>query len=232
MALGVRVSKDETVNSVVLDSTFAIHFMPPDLPVEGVREVQNNFRIWIIGNALRELDQATSIFADRVFESRTLVEFHGKPLSQEALDSIEKFKAETNVAAKLGIIAQRFGIDSDLLVHMRGLSKARNALSHNFGNVGERHTTHEGELRLSWLGFEVAVGERILSEDFEQFRVEKDTPVTFRALVRERTVPLNAPIELSPYDLSEICMTYWVQAQKIISALQDQVRELLKQGAS
>jgi hypothetical protein len=226
MALGVRVTRDETLNSVVLDTNFAIHFMPQNLSLETVREVQKNFGAWIVGNGLRELDQATSLFADRVFEVRTLAGFHGRQINQAAIDNIANFENRTNVAEKLSVIAQQFGIDSDLRAHMPGLSKARNALTHNWGVVGVRHCTHDRELRLSWLGLEMSVGDKVIPVDFEQFRVEQGERLVVRTLVRERTIPINMLIDLSPYDLSEICLTYWSQAQKIIAELGRQIREL------
>jgi hypothetical protein len=109
---------------VVLDTNFAIYFMPQNLSLETVREVQKNFGAWIVGNGLRELDQATSLFADRVFEVRTLAGFHGRQINQAAIDNIANFENRTNVAEKLSVIAQQFGIDSDLRAHMPGLSKA------------------------------------------------------------------------------------------------------------
>lgn len=215
MALGVRVSNDETVASVALDGNFQIQFMA-DLTVEQVRDVQRNFRVWIVGNGLRELDQAASLFADSVFKGLTLARFHEQRLPQAALDRIEAFKKKTNVADKFASIADEFGIDTNFRVHMPGLSKARNALTHNMGIVGPLHCTYPDELRLSWIGFEFEVGDQVIAADFEPLRLEKDQLVRVGPGPRNRIIPVNRPIELSPHDLNEICLTYWWHAQKLI----------------
>jgi hypothetical protein len=59
-SLGLHAAADESVTSVTLDSNFQIFFVPPDLPINQVRDLQRNFRPWIIGNGLRELDQGMS----------------------------------------------------------------------------------------------------------------------------------------------------------------------------
>lgn len=226
MALGLRVSNDEAVNSVALDTNFQIHFMPENLPVEEVRNIQRNFQPWIIGNGLRELDQATSIFADKVYQACILVEFHRKKITQEAIDKIASFENRTNVAGKLQKIAEEFGIDTTFRVHMPSLSKARNALTHNMGIVGERHCTDDGELRLTWMGFELVIGQQVVAGDFEPIQVEAGQTIIVRTIVRSRTIPINTAIELSPHDLHEICLTYWVQAQKIVRKLSEQTEEI------
>jgi hypothetical protein len=226
MALGVRVGNDQTVNSVLLDTNFSIQFMPEDMAVEAIRNVQQDFRVWIVGNGLRELDQYTSIFADRVFEARRFGEFHRRPLTQEAIDEIAAFAGKTSVSEKLKLIAERFGLDTDVRPCMTGLSKARNALTHNMGFVGERHCTHDSELRLSWIGMQFVVGDRVVAGPFDQIHVEKGTQIQFQILPHDRTFPLNSPIVLTPHDLQEIAFTYWTQAQTLVGKLGEQLRDL------
>jgi hypothetical protein len=219
MSLGVRVADDQTVASLSLDGNMHIQFMNDPTP-EVIRETQQNFRVWIIGNGLRELDQAASIFADHVFKALTLSAFHGRPLTHEAIDQIDGFPKKTNVADKFKIIADAFGVDTDLRVYLVGMSKARNALTHNMGIVGPLHTTHPGELQLSWIGPEIIVGDRVLrGPHFEHVAVEEAQPVHFRFARRDRTIPIGRAIELSPHDLHEICLTYWFHAQKLMTEM-------------
>ena len=142
-----------------------------------------------------------------------------RPITQEALDQIDRFKRDTNVTAKLGNIAEAFGADTDLRMHMSGLSKARNALTLNMGFVGPLHCTHPGELQLSWIGPEIEIGGRVAGADFEPVVVEQAQNVLFRFAPRARNIAVGRPIELSPHDLHEICLTYWFQATKLIAEM-------------
>lgn len=226
MALGLRVAADASVKNVSLDSNYQIQFMPNELPIEKVREIQSSFRVWIIGNALRELDQMTSIFADRLFEARSLVEFNGRPVTQEVLDGIESFKNRTNVAAKLETIAARFGLSSKFQVHMAALSKARNALSHNAGVVGEKHGNQDGELRLSYIGFEMEVGGQVVAGEFEPIHVEKGQLIEIRTVEKCKTFPVGTLIDLSAHELQEICLGYHSLAQDLVKSFSDQLQTM------
>lgn len=226
MALGLRVSADQTVNNVTLDSNFQVSFMPLELPLEKVREVQKNFATWVIGNGLRELDQFTSIFTDKLYEMRTLVQFHNQEIDQAAIKRIRDFKARTNVANKLQAIADEFAIDEPVRTHMAGLTKARNALTHNMGVVDEHHTTHDGELQVSWIGHEFAVGDRVIAGPFEPFKVEKGEVIKASFPVRKRTFKIGEPIEFSAHELSEICWTYLQVAERTTKAFETQLRNL------
>jgi hypothetical protein len=220
MALGLRASNDETVTSLELDANFQIMFMPQNLPIAVVREAQQNFATWVVSNGLRELDQSASIFADRVFEIAALVQFNNRQLERAAILRINRFKRHTNVAGKLEIIADEFEVDSDLRQHMTGLSKARNALSHNRGFVDGHHTTHDRVLRLTWIGQEVVAGDRVFAGPFEPFQVEAGEQLQFRTAQRERNIAIGAPVELSAHDLAEICLTYHVLGNQVCKALE------------
>jgi len=157
---------------------------------------------------------------------RTFIEFHKKTITQEAIERIAKFKNQTNVAKKLQTIAEEYGIDTDFRAHMPSMSKARNALTHNMGIVSERHCTHDGELRLTWMGFEMEVGGQVVAGDFEPIQVDAGQLINLRTNVHSRNIPINTTIELSPHDLHEICLTYWVQAQNIVAVLSAQLGEM------
>lgn len=224
MALGIRMSEDQAVTNVTLDTNHQILFMRADLPIEAVRDVQRNFAKWIVGNGLRELDQAMSIFADRAFEVCTLARFHNDRIDQASIDGIRDFKKRTNVANKLRTIAEDFEIDIPLREHMEGLSKARNALSHNMGIVDAHHTTHDCQLRLSWIGQELVVGDRVVAGTFEPFNIQGGELIQYRIPVRNRIIPMGAPVELTPHELSEICFTYWELARRIIPEIEGHLR--------
>ena len=83
MALGIRASTDQNVTSIVPDGNFALNFMPLEIPRKEIQEIQGHFQNWVIGNSLRELNQATSIFTDQIFESCLLAAHHKKPIPDD-----------------------------------------------------------------------------------------------------------------------------------------------------
>jgi hypothetical protein len=166
------------------------------------------------------------LFADKLYEARTYLEFNRREVEKDALLRVKKFHGETSVARKLRLIADEFAIDTPLRVHMAGLSKARNALSHNLGFVGPRHCTEDDRLDLSWMGAEMIVEGRAVGETFEPIQVEAGDQIALKLMVtRRRTFSIGAAIDLSPHDLSEICLTYFVQAQNLIKEFEKQLAE-------
>lgn len=226
MSLGLHASSDETVSDLHLDANFQIQFMPRELPIESVRRTQQDFEHWIIGNGLRELDQFASIFADRVYRARSLVEFNDVPLPGEVVGRIREFEGLTNVAQKFGRLNEQFQINSGLSAHLNGLSNARNALTHNMGIVGRRHCNQANELKITWRGFEIVVGEMVIHGGFEPIQVQEGELITAQYVNRETTFPLGTSIQLSPHDLHEICLTYQFHAQQVIQQLQQQLQQL------
>ncbi|MEP6838979.1 MAG: hypothetical protein ABJA75_13055 [Bradyrhizobium sp.] len=95
MCLGLRSAADTSILDLSLDSRTQVQFFERDVPIEVVREAQSNFRIWIIGNGLRELDQAMSIFCDQLFEVLRLLDFNKKPIPPGLPKEISDFSLRT-----------------------------------------------------------------------------------------------------------------------------------------
>jgi hypothetical protein len=110
---------------------------------------------------------------------------------------------------------------------MPGLSKARNALSHNMGRVDQYHTTHERMLRLSWIGPEFVLRDRVVTGAFEEIHVDAGEVMQARIGARNREFAIGKPIDLSPHELSEICFTYLFLANRVTLSLQER---LLRMG--
>jgi hypothetical protein len=226
MSLGLRAANDLSVETLTLDSNFQIQFLPNPPPANLIRNVQSSFSTWIVGNGIRELDQHASIFADSLYYIRTILNFNGVPLSQTALDRTERFKSRTNVAEKLRIISEEFGISSAHTQYMDGLSRARNALTHNLGVVGPRHINQSNGLKVAWLGMQLIIGDQTITGDFEPIYVEKDTAIKVGFLTVEKIFCLGLPISLTPHDLHGICFTYQMMAQELVKSLEGQMRDL------
>jgi hypothetical protein len=217
MKLGLRTAEDESISDISLPSAgpFTWHFFPVPTPPEIVRQMKFDFGHWIIGCALKELDQHCSVFCDQVVKALTLARFHGSQLTSEARKRVASFESETNVAKKLSIISSEFGVSSEGSKYMAGFSVARNALTHNLGRVGERHLRN-GELKIAWRAVDLLFNGSVADESDFNVPRPTETDVSIKFVKRTKIFHLNEFVEFSQMELSEICWNYSSMSKEIV----------------
>lgn len=215
MSLGLQVAETDGFPARPLEDDLQWHFMPDPLPASALNEAKVNFGEWVIGGALKELDQHCSLFLDAVYKALTLTSFHGRRIDQASITRFENFANETNVAVKLKRVSDEFGIEVKLRDHLAGLSKARNALTHNMGFVSKRHLTSATQLELTWRAMDLVVGGNAHKHPFSPVHVEKGGEVQMQVVTREKQFALGERVAFTRYDLNEICWNYWDQAVAI-----------------
>lgn len=231
MALGTKTAADTTIVDANLEANFQFKFFPQSVSNDAIAEIRSNFGEWVLGNALKELDQFFSVFLDEVNRVLTISAYSGRSIEQEGLDAIAEFSDQSSVAVKLDALKQDHGVESELRDHLAGLSKARNALSHNLGFVRERQLTSPDALDLSWLGMDLVIGDQVYQGVPEGgIHVEGGGKVEVRVGPRNKRFALGAKVELTPTELSEICFTYWNQAVQIIQSAEKIVRSRIDQA--
>lgn len=219
VAMGQKAWGDESIKSVTIELPFSFQLLPDPLPKELADEVRSSFRLWLVGNALSEIVQGLSLFADEYFRNATLLSFHQKPVSQAALDRIEKFRKDTSMFAKLKNINDECGLKSGLLEHADGWVRARNAIAHNHGIINER-TCPDGsnELVVSWREFEFSIdGKKI--DNIIGHHVEKGGLLSFTWGNGTKKFALGAPVDFSEQEILNICMTAFLQVETMTSDL-------------
>jgi hypothetical protein len=214
MALGLRVAADDTIRSVRLDTNFQIAFMPDPLSAEQSADVRANFAKWVISNALRELEQHFAAYVDAAYPALVATKTKGIPL-RELLLQQKTMVNDTNLGSKLRRLEVEFGIKSSSLDHIASMSHARNALTHNLGRVATRHCNDGQTLKLTWRGMDMMIGDKAISGSFEPVRAEKGASIGVGFPLRERVFKIGQVVELSPHDLSEICLTFNHQADEL-----------------
>lgn len=224
VALGLRVTGDDSIRSVRLDNNFHHVFMPDPLPEEDSRRVRENFGKWVVGNGLRELDQFFSVFLDHVYYALVRISAGG-PLNAEATRRLKVNEQDTNLGSKLDRLTEEFGIESAAGVHIATLSQARNALTHNLGRVGGRHLNDGGALKVSWLQMEIVIGDQVIAGAFEPIHVSAGQEIQIRFSVHEKRFLLGQAIELSPTDISNICMMFHTEADRLVKAAEQFARD-------
>lgn len=228
MKLGLRTAEDENISDISLPSAgpFTWHFFPVPTPPEVVRQTRLDFGHWIIGCALKELDQHCSVFCDQIVKALTFARFHGAQLTSEARKRAASFESETNVAKKLSIISSEFGVRAEGSKYMAGFSIARNALTHNLGRVGERHVRN-GELKIAWRAVDMLFNGSVANDSDFNVPRPTDTDISVRLVERTKTFRLNEFVEFNQMELSEICWNYSSISQEIVQGAQANAANLL-----
>lgn len=226
MAVGLTALSEGPPTSATLPSSMRFGFLPDPLPEPLAVTVSDEYRAWLVGNGLRELDQYFGHFADKVWWTICVGELHGKLVDYDHVIG-GNFHANTNVSRKVGQIIQRIG---GLGIHgecFDGFSRARNSLGHGAGHVRERDTGPDAELKLRWFAPQALLEQDGVEVPFlgESPSAEIPNPggaevsISIKIVERSKSFPVGGPIRLSPFDLSEICFFYNQQAAALIAHL-------------
>lgn len=227
IAMGQKAWADETITSVAVETPFSIKLLPDPMPDDLAKEVRSNFRLWVIGNAITEVVQGLSRFADGFYEIAALVPYHNEPMPQDGLDRIRQCQVDTNLHSKLER-AKPLGLKSPLLEHTDGWVRARNALAHNHGVVRERDFSPGTEaLTVNWGQFEFSIdGEKI--ENIIGHHVEKGGMLGFTWVNGSKDFKLGEQISLSEQEILNICFTAYVHIDASILELEKYVSQFVE----
>lgn len=212
-----------------LSSGGTYRFWPSPLPRETAEAAVEEYRHWLIGSCLKDLDQYFSLFLDRAWWILEAASLHNKQVASDyAFD--RKFPDTTNVAVKLEIVAAKIGTEPELEC-FRSLSLARNALTHGAGIVRERDCNEEGALLIIWVAINTVLkdGDReIPLQDVAGYQVKG--PGGAQVLIRQdrqyARFGLGEKIELSHENLAEICWFYQQQASLVHNQILEHLRQL------
>jgi hypothetical protein len=214
LCLGLQATRNGLPTSVVLDSKFVIQWFPDPLPSELARELSGEYESWIIGSALKELDQYFGMFLNEIWGWMRMIEFHGKALPP-GFGPDKKFIDDTNVARKLSHVEKSLGVKAGIgSDFFNDYSLARNALSHNVGIVRDRDANDAGMLVIRWHAPTLVIKSEGEEHIFDQTSGLTDrvfgaeSQVVFRMRERSAKFVVGERIALSRFDLSEICFSY------------------------
>lgn len=229
LAMGFRAVDLPPPTELHIDEHSMIRFFPKPLPPQLAAELVDQFRIWTIGAALRELDAGYSLYLDCVFQAATIIK--ERAVSQDLIrrKKTKEFVANTNVSAKLSDLNRSFGLHANAQPHTRRVSMARNVLQHGGGIVRSRECVHNGRFELTWIGYDLRmVGEstgtveHVVSDLLREPYMAQDPDGCRMELAhvdRKKTFFEGDSIELSPHDLYEICGMYQQQAVELHNGL-------------
>ncbi len=228
LKLGLLQAEQPVPDNLALDGGVTYGFWPNPIPPEVREAIRAEFRAWVTGAALKELDHYFSLFLDQVWFAIEVAELHGTTVSSSHQFD-DGFAGMTNVAKKLDLVAAKLKMSVES-PRFESLGRARNSLTHGAGQVRERDTNEPGKLVVRWIAPELVVvdGEkeivyRAAPADMHQVQSPDGANVLVRFQEQSVTFIVGDKIRLEPHHLSEICFFYSTRASLVVEGL----RELL-----
>jgi len=208
-----------------LTASIVYNFWPEEITSDFRDAAREEYRAWLVGSCLRELDLFYGLFLDKLWFAIEVGELHGSSVrSDYTFDP--KFSRKTNVSAKQRSVAVKLGI-ADHFAELNSLSLARNALTHHAGVVRspfDCNNDARDTLIIQWLAFDMLASrdgeERVVDHaPFDTHTLPGDGPVQIglRFTPRELVVPAWHQIKLTHSQIAELCMFYKILCDKAIA---------------
>ncbi len=203
------------------------HFWPEEVSKAGRDAAREEYRSWLVGSCLRELDLFYGLFLDRVWWAVEVGELHGTAVqSEHRFDA--KFARDTNVAKKQKRVAEKLGT-ADHSEELNSLSLARNALTHRAGMVRspvDCNNAARDVLEVKWLAIGVLASrggeDRVVATmPFDTWELPGEGAIQIEPRLTQRVLrfPANSMVALSLPQLAELCWFYKIMGAKTIEGL-------------
>jgi hypothetical protein len=230
LCFGLTPTYGEPPKTATLNSAVNFQFLPNPLPEELAHQIVAEYRTWLIGNALRELDLHSHLFFDEVWRVAQWASLNGQRVKSD--HRVSEISSDTNSASKLEKIIQALdgGEDKDAVRYLRSIANARNCLTHHAGVVSARHANLDGkQLILTWLGQELRLeqGESFIqitpetSFPFQAPDPSKEAVVTIKFVEKEKRFEIGSQIILTEYELHELCFFYYWLIERVMKRVTD-----------
>ncbi|MEI9996790.1 MAG: hypothetical protein WDM91_19480 [Rhizomicrobium sp.] len=224
MRLGHRGVSLWHFDETELPGSLRILVVPEPMPEHVLKEYNEQYVSWILGNGLRDLVEAFAHFLDQIYDSGLTL-----APSVDQAKRMKKFE-RVSLGAKVKILKDEFQVEGIYARHFESFVSARNALAHGSGVVRQKHCTDGDELVITWLGLDPS----LLASDGNRYEANKlpagaqfVEPLRHERPVRERRWRVGERIRLTAMDLAEITYMASHEAIDVCDALSEYA---LKQG--
>lgn len=234
LGISERVLEQGLPRSLTLGKAVKMQFLPDPFPEDHVAELADNWRSWITGNALRELDQFLSLYLDDAYDfvqqAKVYSGVHAANFQWNRIDR------QTNVADKyrdvLSAMEAFDGVHVERHDCLVTLSKVRNCLSHDLGIVTPKRAGGQ-PLTVRWISLKVRVEQGdsvfVLNElnDIADLQLdpELESLVSVQVVTAEKAFAVGEHARFSADELLEICLFYQMVFDEAGRALDQFVRE-------
>lgn len=204
---------------------------PEKLDQIAQRQARDEFNKWVIGNALRDLVDAYSLYlancipACHIMSTGQFDDEHIQQLFQKA--------EGWNLLRQYNEISKYLDLDPQFADMFSTLLTARNCLSHNFGVVRTKDINSEdNKFSLRWVylapfiakpdGPAIEVSVSNIGTDATY--VEKGGVVQIKRALHERIFVVGESLSLSRHELGEICMGFNIAIEHVNTKLFESAR--------
>lgn len=209
--------------SHVLDDRARNIFVPDNPSDEAKATFLEEFEIWAVANALRDLIEGHSSFLRSAHYIAEIVIANG--IEKSILDARCSAFERQNIIYQRRNLTKLLNIHDDFDAMFASFVMARNCLAHRNGVVSDKDKNTKDGLEINWrfLGLKIPDknGEyRYLDlNEGEEYFVKSGTKVQFGPVVKSKTFALNEQIRLNRHDLVEMLLGFHIAAEVVIGEL-------------
>lgn len=217
-------------SSIALPGKMKMLFLPDPLPINQRDDLAVELLHWVIGNALKELDQFTSLMLDRLWQVCELCKIARREVASDYV--LTDISNQTSVSRKHRLVMEAANtftgpIQNDQ-EYLATLSGARNCYAHNLGIVDERRAA-SGNMTVKWLKFVTLMEPDghppIYLDDIDlPWEAPAETNISMKIITFEKQFKLGERVTFTPEELMQICFLYQSIIDRCVLGVQDHMR--------
>lgn len=227
MALGTNAAEDPAQTKYSLPTLLNFSLLPEEVSQEDVQAFKREFGTWVVGAALRDLIDHTSVFLDQVFEVCWLFEQQRRRTKSSHVNQERKQFLRKSASDKLRYLGHAFALNAPDGPYLDDLKNARNCLTHRRGVVGLQDCQDGAAMTLRWKGHDFlgrlpdGRAERIPAGHRGSFSFSDAATLEISVSERARVFTLGTLLKLEPHELAEMCWMTTEIARQLIASVRE-----------
>lgn len=232
MGLGVNAALNDACNDYQLTRITQIQLLPDSISTEALRDVKNEFRLWIEANGFRELIETFHIFLDAIHLACLKFRYGKRETTLEQLKQEHERFSKQGFPNKLDILNNKYSITTNNRDHLVSLNGARNVFTHRLGVVQKKDINSGEHMCVSWLGWDIYIEESngikhpIEEIIAHQISFPEETSLMMQVNIHTKNFKTKQRLTLSSRDLAEICWFMSQEARALTNSLVDHAKQI------
>ena len=234
MGLGINAAYDKDFKSYQLAPITQIEILPSDLNDDSISHIKKEFALWIIAGGLNELIEGFESFLMKIHSIPLLIKLDNGRMSRPEAKKERKNFSHIGLGGKLNLLKKKHNLVIENSLYLESLALARNCFTHRHGIVRPADLKNgASDLTIEWKGMDVFVSTPE-GKQFPLIPAAGEDPIFLKEggtiklrpnVVRSRKFSKGQQINLSPHDLSEICLFIKTTSKWFIQTIQTYVKE-------
>lgn len=210
MGLAVRTAACEAIKTYDLSVDTSLRIFPDTDDASLLAEYKEEFRDWVVANALRELHEGFTEYLEKLNQACLTLGCSLGAYTPEECDRYHKRFHKDGLPDKFKSLRQRFSVSTKQEQGLLSLNDARNCLTHRRGIVGPEDFNDGDALHLRWRALEIYFvpkdGEPVLNRDIPAGGLSMPGGAIESSYVEQSCRFRKGDVLVfSPLQLSEIC---------------------------